>query len=174
MQKIKKLTTRDITKLALLIALNVVFARMLSFQLTESIKLSTTFIVIALTGAIFGPFYGAIAAAVADIVGIILFPSPYGIFLGFTLSAFIDGAIYGFLLYRRPIKIHHIVLAILTSTVIVSYGLNTLWLTITMNSPFLVIIQPRIIKSFVMIPIQIALLVPILKLYTTRIEKSIL
>ncbi len=173
MQKIKKLSTRDITKIALLIALSVVFARMLSFQITESIKLSTTFIVIAVTGAIFGPVYGGIAAAVADIVGIILFPSPYGIFLGFTFSAFIDGAIYGFFLHRRPIKIQHIVLAVIFSTVVVSYGLNTIWLTITMNTPFLVLLPPRVAKSFVMIPIQIALLVPILKLYTTRIEKLI-
>ncbi len=171
MVKPRKLKTRDITKLGLLIALSVVFSRMLSFQLTETIKLSTTFIVIAITGATFGPFYGAIAAAIADVVGIILFPSPYGIFWGFTLSAFVDGAIYGLLLYRRPIKFYSIIAAVVVSTVVVSYGLNTYWLTITMNSPFLVIIQPRIMKSLVMVPIQIALLIPIMKIYTSHIEK---
>ncbi len=82
-QKGNKLSTRDLTTLSLLIALNVVCARMLSFQVTESIKISSTFIVIAITGALYGPLYGGIAAATADIVGIILFPSPFGVFLCF-------------------------------------------------------------------------------------------
>lgn len=167
----KKLSTKELTTLALLIALSVVCSRMLSLQLTPSIKISSTFIILAITGATFGPVYGAIAGATADILGMLLFPSPYGYFFGFTVSAFVDGAIYGLLLYKRPIKNSYIITTVILSMVIVSSLMNTCWVSIMRNTPFLVELTPRIIKNLVIGPIQIIVLIPVMKLYQTHFER---
>lgn len=169
----KKLTTRELTTLGLLIALNVVFSEFFAFQITESMKISTAFIILAITGAIYGPVYAGIAAGVGDLLGIFVFPSPYGAFFGFTLSAIVDGIIYGLLLSKKPYKKSHVVITVVLSTVIITYLLNTYWLTITMDTDFFVLLTPRIMKSLFEIPFKIIVLLAIMPIFHNHIEKYV-
>lgn len=167
----KNLTTRDITTLGLLIALIIIFKQFLSVQLTASVRISSYFLVIAVTAAIYGPVTAGIAACVADLLGAILFPSPYGFNPGFTISAFVEGIIYGLFLYNRKKSVLNVSLAIVTFTVIVSYFLNVLWVTLVNEQPsfavFFGIFQTKVIKSVILVPIQIVLLSIIMRLYET-------
>lgn len=71
--KKRKIDTRTITLMSLLIALMVVFTRFISFE-TQFLRISFTFIPESLMGILFGPFWTGIGSAVADTVGMLLFP----------------------------------------------------------------------------------------------------
>lgn len=171
----KNLTTRDLTTIGLLIALYVVFKQFLSVQPTESFRISTYFIVVAVTGAIYGPITAGIAAAAADILGGIIFPSGFGFYFGFTISAFVEGAIYGLFLYKRKKSVANISLAVITFTIVVSYFLNVLWVTLMNAEPsmavFIGILQTKLVKSLIMVPIQIAVLTVVLRLLDTTFSE---
>ncbi len=166
-----KLTTKQLVQLSMLIALNVVFSRFLSVMVTDSIKLSTTFIVMAITGAMFGPFWAGIAGTIADLIGIMLFPQGSGFFIGFTLSAFVDCFIYGYFFSKRPFKVYYVFITVVVSTVLVSYLMNTYWLTLMTGSDFTYLLYPRVVTSFIIAPIKIIVLIPLMQLYEKQLSR---
>ncbi len=166
----KNLTTRDLTTLSLLIALAVIFKKFLSVEL-EIMRFSTYFIVIAVTGAIYGPITAGIVGVIVDLLYSLLFPSGFGIFFGFTLSAFVEGLIYGFFLYNKKKSVLNVSLAVVTFTIIVSYFLNVLWVTLMNEAPstefFMATLQAKVIKSIFVVPTQIVILTLIMRLFDT-------
>ena len=79
----------------------VVLSQILGFE-TAYLKLTFTFVPELIMGMLFGPFWTAVGASVADIAGMILFPkSAY--FFGFTINAFVGGLIYGYFFYRKEV-----------------------------------------------------------------------
>ena len=96
-----RLDARMIAIMGLLIALMVTLSRLVAIE-TPFIKISVTFIPQVIMGILFGPFWSGIGAVLADLVGMALF-SKSAFFIGFTLNAFIEGAIYGFFFYRKEI-----------------------------------------------------------------------
>ncbi len=161
----KNLSTRDITTIGLLIALNIVVSRYLSVPIGQIAKISFTFIVLAITGSIYGGIMGGIIAAVADVLGVLIWTPPGGAFIGFTLSAFVAGAIYGFALYQKPNSPVRIFIAVLLHTIIVSLLMNTYWLTIILGNDFVHLLTPRLIKNAIVAPIEFALLLVVMKSY---------
>ena len=69
----KKFGTKSIALMGVLIAVVVVFSRFFAYE-TTFLKISFTFIPESLIGMIFGPFWAGIGTAVADVVGMLLFP----------------------------------------------------------------------------------------------------
>ncbi|MGC6767329.1 folate family ECF transporter S component [Enterococcus sp. LJL128] len=159
MLRMKKrvLETRKLTVLALLIALVVVFTRFLSFE-NQDLRISATFIPETLMGMLFGPFWTGIGSVIADTVGILLFPKTGAYFPGFTLNAFITGAIYGFFYYKKEITWPRVITATLLVTVIVHLILTPLWLGMLYNIDLKILAWwvPRIIKNLIFFPIQVA------------------
>lgn len=153
--KKRKIDTRTITLMSLLIALMVVFTRFISFE-TQFLRISLTFIPESLMAILFGPFWTGIGSAVADIVGMLLFPKgPY--FPGFTLNAFIAGAIYGFFYYKKELTWKRIATATFLVTVIVHLFLTPLWLGLMygVNLSNFAWWLPRIVKNFFFFPFQV-------------------
>ncbi len=169
MKNTKTFSTRDLTNLGLLIALYVIFSRFLSVQVTESIKVSTTFIVIAVIGATYGPIVTGLTCAVADIIGVFIFPPATGAFFGFTISAFVDGIIYGYILHKKPYKSFYPLVTVVLSTIIISYFLNTYWLTILRDTTFMVELPIRVMKSIVVVPVNVLILTLVMKFYNTTL-----
>jgi len=81
----------------LFIALQVVLGRWLAIDIIF-MRVSLVFIPMALGGVILGPLWNGIICAAADIAGFLLVPSQGAYFPGFTVSAFLSGAAYGFFL----------------------------------------------------------------------------
>lgn len=139
-----------------MIALQVIISRFLSIQ-TELLKIGFGFLPMAIVAMLYGPVYSGIAWGLSDFIGAILFPfGPY--FFGFTFSAILNGVIFGLFLYKNHTKIWRIVAAILISSVVVSLGLDTIWLMTLYGTPFEAVIIQRLIKCAIMIPIEFILI----------------
>lgn len=149
---VPKLTTREITTLGLLVALEIVLARFCSIQ-ARNLRIGFSFLPIAMASIRFGPIPAAMAASAADILGAVLFPTTGAYFPGFTLTAFLTGVIFGLCLYRRQTA-GHILAAVLLNQLGLSLLLNTTWLSIMYHSPFLPLMATRIFQCAVLGPIQ--------------------
>lgn len=68
---VPKLTTREITTLGLLVALEIVLARFCSIQ-AWNLRIGFSFLPIAMASIRFGPIPAAMAASAADILGAVL------------------------------------------------------------------------------------------------------
>ncbi len=145
-----------ITNIALLIALEIVLSRFLSIS-TPIVKIGFSFIPLSMLAMLYGPFYAGAGAAIADIVGAMLFPvGPF--FPGYTLTAALTGLTYGLLLYRRPKSWGRILAAVLIVTMALNLGLNTVWIQLTTGKAYMALLAPRVIKSLAMVPIMTLLI----------------
>lgn len=145
--------TQVLIFIGLLISIKIVLTQFLSIQ-TPIIRIGFGFIPIALSAIMFGPIWGGITAMLADIIGMLIFPQG-AYFPGFTLSAFLGGLIYGLLLYKKPKTILRISIAVFIISLFVDLGLNTLWLSMITGKAAMALLMPRIIKTAIMLPIQI-------------------
>lgn len=120
-------TTKQLTLLAMLTALNVVMAEVLKFPLIPKIlELSFGFIPIAVCGMLLGPVPAMLMAAAGDIIGALIFSSG-DFFFGFTLTAILTGLIYGLFLHPEKVSAWRILLCQLLVSLFCYAGLNTLW-----------------------------------------------
>lgn len=147
----KQSTTRLIT-VAFLMALEIILTRFLSLAL-PFIRIGFGFLPIAIIGILYGPIIGGTAYALGDLLGGFLFPSgPY--FPGFTLSAFLTGATFGLVLYKKQITWKRLFIA----STIVSLGINLVlgstWLYIILGNGLLGLLPARIVKSCIMVVVQ--------------------
>lgn len=148
--------TQSMVFVAILVAIHVVLTRFLAIQ-TPIVRIGFGFIPIALSAMLFGPFVGGLTAALADIVGMIIFPKG-AYFPGFTLSAFLGGMIYGVFLYNRPKSKLNVFFAVFCISLGVNLGLNTLWISILTGEAYKVIMLPRIMTQVILLPIQTLLI----------------
>ena len=72
----KLLTTRNLVMMAALVAMQIILARFLSIQVSDTLRISFESIPVILAGMWLGPVPGAIVAVIADFLGTIL--SGYG------------------------------------------------------------------------------------------------
>ena len=160
MNKNKKMI-RKIAVLSLMIAIIVVFSHFIAIE-TQVMKFSFTFIPEAITGALFGPLWSAVANVLADFIGMWLAPKA-SFFFGFTLNALITGAIYGYFCAKDPRRWQNMAKAVIANSIIVHLILTPLWLQMMYHLPFLAQLGPRLIKEVIMIPLQIVILSVIMK-----------
>lgn len=152
----KKIEIKDLAVMSLLIALEIVLTRFLAIQ-TPIVRVSFSFIPLALLGMMYGPLYAGIGAAVADIIGAILFPSG-AFFPGFTLTAFLTGVVYGLFLYKHEKSLFRICGAVLVVVLGLSLGLDSMWVQMTTGKAFLALIPVRFVKCLIMAPIQVVMI----------------
>ena len=170
MKKIKKIIIS-----ALLLASAIVINRFLSIN-TSILSIGFTFVPLMLAGIILGWKYSLLIAALADLIGALLFP--FGTyFVGYTISSALAGLVYGLLLYRKDgFKLDkkfmiRLLIAILIVTILINGGLNTLWIVITMKKAFLAILPTRVLKQLLMIPIMFLTITALSKLLTKNINE---
>lgn len=162
--------TRVIVFAGLLIAMYIVLNYWLSIPLTPSIIVKFGFLPLSFMSMLIGPFLSGAAAAIGDIIGATSFPQgPF--FFGFTVSAFVTGVIYGLFLYKKPKTLLRILLAVLCVTILVDFGLNTYWLTLLYGKGFFVLLSGRVVKSLIMLPVQVTIIYTVWRYAGTLIEK---
>ncbi len=91
---------RAIVAAGMLLALHIVLSMFLGIYLTQTVKLSVSFITNVITGYLFGPCMALVTGALGDILQYILKPVG-GYFFGWTLNAAIGGLVYGLAFYRH-------------------------------------------------------------------------
>ena len=154
-------SVQEITWMSLLIAMQMVLSK-LSIG-SNTLKVGFSFIAIGLLGYYFGPFKAAIANVIADVISNVVMPSAGGFFLGFTFSALVAGLIYGFMLYNHKVTVWRNFVTVLLITVVVNTGMNTLWINMMTNIPYVTLLIPRLAKEAFSLVYQTGLLYIVLK-----------
>lgn len=157
----RTLTIRSMAIFALLLALKIVLSRItgISFGI---VRLTFGFIATAITGYLFGPYLGALAGGLTDLMGFFLFPQG-SYFIGYTLTSMVTGAIYGVLLYKKRPTLMRLFIAVTLEALICSLLLNTLWTSLLFGKAFFVILPARILKNILAIPLQTGILYVLFK-----------
>lgn len=151
------MNVKKVVFISLFIAIEVILTRFLSIQ-TPIVRIGFTFLPIALSAIMFGPLFAGIAAGLADIIGMMLFPSGAAYFPGFTISAVLTGVIYGLFLYKKPKNFWRVSLSVIIITLFVHIGLDTIWLWMLTGKGVIGLLPVRIAKSLIMLPIQIVMI----------------
>ncbi len=141
----------------ILMAMDLILTRFFKIQIPFN-RISFGFLPSALIGSLFGPFVGGIAGGLTDLVGITLFNSGFPFFPGFTLSAILGSMTYGFFLYRKEIKLKHVVTAVAINTLFVNLFLNTLWIVMLQGEAWRAILPFRILQNAIVAPIRVILI----------------
>ena len=160
---------------AILLALLIILSRFFIIS-TPIMKISFTFVAIALCATWLGPKWTVLITVVEDLIGATLFPSG-SFFIGYTISAGLTGLIYGLLLYKKEADSltnkQYTIRVIIAVLLVTHTGLNTLWTSIITGKAFMVLLLPRITKQLIMIPIQIIVILFIEKLLRKPFDKYI-
>lgn len=152
-------TTKKMVMMALFIALEIILTRLVAIMPSTFSRISLSFLVYAIAGRMYGVIYTSVLAGIGDIVGMLLFPSGTYI-VGFTLSAMITGAVFGYLKYAKHLSLT-IVMQCIVLALVVEAALNTLWLVMLYDSlfgPMLVKRIPGILTNF---SIRLVVLIPL-------------
>ncbi len=155
-----KISTKHLTAMALLIALEIILSRFLSLSAWNT-KIGFSFVPVVIAAILLGPIYAGIVGALADFVGAVLFPIG-AYFPGFTLTAFLTGMVYGLLLYKRQ-SLPRILGAVAVNQFILSLLLNTLWISVLYGSPFGPLLVTRLVQSAILTVVQIVVIELIVK-----------
>lgn len=142
---------RALALMALLVAAEVVLSRFLSFAVWN-MKIGFAFLPVALAAVLLGPVRAGVVGAVADFLGAVLFPIG-AYFPGFTLTAFLMGAVYGLFLYQH-LSFLRVVGAVAVNQLLLSLLLNTLWISILYGSPYGPLFVTRLTQCAILIPVQ--------------------
>lgn len=160
----KKISLQLLVTCAMMAALTVVLNRFCSIH-TAGWTIGFAFVPVALTAIVYGPAAAAAVYGVADLVGALLFPfGPY--FPGFTATAALMGAVYGWFLHGRKVKFFpHILLPSLINNLILGLGVNTLWVSILYGSrTYWGWFVYRLPEYAILIPVHLILLPVLLRL----------
>lgn len=166
--------TRVICISAILAALFIVLYS-IKLQLAPELRITFTFIPLALAGWLLGPVPAMLVGLVGDLIGCILFPAgPY--FPGFTLTQILAGLVFGLSLYRKnPQKIFFpVLLSKVAISIFLNVGLNALWLSMLYGKAWTIYAASHLIKNAIALPIEVILLLLIIKVLHSRgIQKNV-
>lgn len=160
--------THRLVIMALLVAISIILSRFLSIA-AWNLKIGFAFVPVALAGMILGPIPAAIVAAVADFLGAILFPIGQ-FFPGFTLTAFLNGLLYGIFLYKKA-DMKSVVLSAVITQILGSLLLNTFWISMLYGTPFWALLPTRIMQVCFMTVVEI-IVIRIMACYAPKIYKT--
>ncbi len=147
-----KSSTKKLIVSALLVALDVLFARVLAIN-TPIMKLGLGFAAVAVCAMAYGPAWAALIAALGDLLGSVLFPTG-AYFPPFTLSAALTGVIFGFALYNRRASFKNAFFAGAGNTVLVSYLINSFLISWLSGTEYTTLLATRAVQLAVMLPVQ--------------------
>ncbi len=152
----EKKRIRRLIYLSLLIAMNIVFVRLLSFQ-TPVTRIDFGFIPISLAGSLFGPFWGGVAGGAADILGMLINSKGMAYFFPWTINAILHGVIYGLFFYGKKKNWSRIISCVLTQGIFVNLILGSFWGTLYRGNwgLFSIVFMDRLFMVLITMPVQI-------------------
>lgn len=156
-----RISTQMLTRMALLMALNIILTRWLSVRIpiggVEGIRIGFGELPVVFAGIFMGPLAGGLVGAVGDMVG--YFINPIGAYMPhFTLTAALRGIIPGLFILlvtlggRREVGIFPLFLAVCITTVVVNIFMVPYFIETLFGLSRVVTVPPRIISSVIGIP----------------------
>ena len=156
----QKISTKKLTVMALLIALEIILSRFLSLSAWNT-KIGFSFVPVVIAAILLGPVYAGIVGALADFVGAILFPIG-AYFPGFTLTAFFMGLVYGLFLYKKQ-SLPRILGAVAVNQFVLSLVVNTYWISVLYGSPYGPLLVTRLVQTGILTVVQVIVIEVIVK-----------
>ncbi len=147
-----RFTTRTLTTLALLTAVEIVLSRFLSVN-AWNIKIGFSFIPVVLAAMLYGPLEAGIVAALGDFIGAVLFPIG-AYFPGFTLTAFLTGCVFGLFLHGKRSFLRGLA-AVGINQFVLSLFLNTYWISVLYDSPYVPLLATRVVQCVILTVVQL-------------------
>lgn len=138
---------------SLFIALDIVFTRFFSLTLFLVERFSLQFLATSLCAALLGPWWGMVAAATADVLGMLINSAGASFFPGFTLSAALRGLVYGFVLYNQPVSYKRVLFAEVGVSFGINVMLNSLWLSMLYGKGYLGLLALKVPVRLVWVPL---------------------
>ena len=167
--------TKTMVMVAMLIALEIVVTRFLSFQ-TLGVRIGLGFIQPSMCAMLFGPYSAGAAAFLSDFLGVMINSRGGVYFWGYGLSQILYGLSYGLFLYKKEKSFRRIIPCVLLQEIIIGIGLQSLWLKLAFvpqKAPLAIIIS-QLPQSIVMAPIKIIMIKLIWQYAGKYIENNIL
>lgn len=147
----RKFDTKMLVTAALLIAMQIILSRFLSIN-AWNLKIGFAFTAVFVAAYLYGPWFSAVVAVIADVVGASLFPSG-AFFPGFTVTAMLSGIVFGIFLYKKQTP-GRIIAAVAIDQLVLGLLLNSYWLSVLYGSPFGPLVATRAIQCLVMMPVM--------------------
>ena len=142
---------------AMLIALNVVMERFMSFNVWNH-SIGFSFITIAFAAVFLGIPYAVAVGAFGDIIGALLFP--FGTyFVGFTITNVLAAFITAIFIYKKA-TVLNITLSVVINKITTTLLLNSLWITLLYRGSidaFPAVLLSRITSAVVMGVVEIVI-----------------
>ena len=155
-------STHALALCAMCMALHVIL-NFLSIPVGGILRLSFTYLALAVIAYLFGPVTAGIAGGACDILEVLVYNqmgTPF--FPGYTLTAILTGVIMGFFFYRMEGSKGKLIARIIACRVVVNLvlniGLNTLWISMTMGKAYLALLPPRLWKNLIALPLEVGLI----------------
>lgn len=175
MNKKRFMDTKTMVKAGFLTAISIVLTRFIYFYVPlvggiPALRISFGEAPIMMSGFLFGPVVGGVTGIAADIIGVLI--NSQGAFHpGFTLSSMLWGMIPGILLYffknnktyDSIYSFKNVLAVVFTCYIVVSLGLNTLWLSSMYGKGFFILLPGRILGAIFNIPVQTIIIKTLLK-----------
>ena len=161
---------------ALFCALTVVISRFLSVNLWN-MSIGFSFVPLLLCGMLFGPLWVGVCAALADLIGALLFPfGPY--FPGFTAVALLSGIIFGLVgVAAEKMKRNLSFAAVCTGLLcfkeaFCSLLVNSYWITLLYGSDYKAVLLSRLPLSVITVILEILFALLVRTAVLPAIKKS--
>lgn len=155
--------------MAVLVAIEVVLEHFCSFN-TPLLRIGFGFVPLAVCGMLYGPLWAGAAGGLADVLGTFL--SPYGFYPPITLTAILMGVSFGLFLHGKNVRFFPNILGCtLVNCIGLILGLQSLWLCLLNQSPYLAILTIRLPQCGFSIAIYLVLL-PLLQKLALRVETA--
>ena len=161
----KNFSAKTLAKGALLIALNIVITRFLAINV-GAVRISFTFLPIAIGSLMFGGITGAVLALVADVLGMLMSGGlPW---LGFCISTVLYGLSYG-ILYGKELTYKKLLPLMIVQAVLIDALLGAFWFYVHAGMPFWASLTERSINALIMIPVKTFVIKYVWKIIGDRI-----
>ncbi len=166
----KKLNIKEMTIIAVLIAIHVVISTFY-IQVFDNTRIMFTFIISALVGVIGGPLWSVIFAFCADTIAFMV--HPFGAyFFGYTLTTIVTCLIYALGFYKKRLSIARIAITKTLVNVICNIMMNSFWSYLLYSNGYLYYLGQQSIKNLILLPIEIAVLVVVFKMLLPILKKK--
>ena len=143
----------------MLVAFDVIFSRLLAFNVLIA-KVGLGFAATAVCAMLYGPVWAGVCAALADLVGALLFPTG-AYFPGFTATAALSGVIYGAFLYKGRPNFKRCFFAALTNSLVVTLVINSLMIHFVFGPELVALMATRSAQTVIMLVLQTAVMTAI-------------
>ena len=141
---------------ALFTALYVLSSVFLNFYPSESIKISISFVFIAVAAYLYGPVMAMVVGGMGDFLAWVV--HPHGpLIVGITLCCTLQGLIFGLFYYKARFSLPRCILACAAETLLIELPLKALVLGHTYGTPFWAQFWVRLPAAAIMLAVMIAL-----------------